>query len=469
MSRKEKGINPKLIAAMTGMEPPLDETPTVAMLPGKAAAMIARRIKKVAPAYKPNKQRLRCKQCGHASVYDIGMTVFNGAGWLKVVENSDYPTNPDTDFDLPGKLIDNAQFTGYIRCTKCNGAGEWEFTSPLFTLDLMRRVMRAKAEPDAGFMLGLMKLYDGTTPQWVSEGEERFLERLGNDPADSHLWNKLGNLYYKGGRPELATAVFEHAVEVDASHVESHYSLADLLLQIGEPELAARHFRQALVYARAYTRLDALKLRDFLADSLCKLLDIHHETKSKIPFLPMEEELTPMKQADETAAAAAQELHLYEFDLRAGDRESFLPVAEMYMGTLAENIPEHERKLRKHETMQQLEGGGRKAMSKDKVGYPDKGWGSERKPIIVKVRTEERAAQVARVCDHFNWHYIMGMEFTEDLSDLKKALKERFAPANIYDPCPCGSEVKYKFCCAKTMKNFDLNDYLNTFAIGSSS
>ncbi|MBD2872775.1 tetratricopeptide repeat protein [Paenibacillus arenilitoris] len=275
MSRKEKGINPSLIAVMTGVEPPLDETPTVATLPGQAAFMISKRIKKIAPAYRANKQRLRCKQCGHAAVYDIGMTVFNGAGWIDVVENF----NSDTDFDVKGKLIENAQFTGYIRCTACNGAGEWEFTSPLFSLGLMGRVKRAKSEPEAGFMLGRMQLYDGTTPQWVSEGEERFLERLRNDPSDSQLWNKLGNLYLKGGRPELAAAVFEHAIKVDASHVESHYSLADMLLQIGELELAAGHFRQTLVYARAYTRLDALKLRNFLADSLCKLMDIHRDTK----------------------------------------------------------------------------------------------------------------------------------------------------------------------------------------------
>ncbi|WP_025693221.1 tetratricopeptide repeat protein [Paenibacillus zanthoxyli] len=469
MSRKEKGINPKLIAVMTGAELPTDEAPTAEMLPGSAARMVAKRIKKVAPGYKSNKQRLRCMRCGHAAVYDIGMTVFNGTDWTKAVENSDYLSNTNTDFDMRQNLIDHAQFTGYIRCVRCNGAGAWEFTSSLFTLGLMGRVMRAKEDPDVSFMLGKMQLYDGTSPQWVSDGEERFLERLRNDPIDSHLWNRLGNLYHKGGRPELAAAVFEHAVGVDPSHVESHYSLADLLLQIGELELAARHFRQTLVHARAYTKLDGLKLRDFLADSLCKLLDIHRETKEKVPFLPTEEELAVMKQLTETAAAATHEIHLYEFDLQSGDRESFLPVAEMYMGTLTDDIPEHERKLRKHQTMQQLEEGEETVMRKDKVCYPDKGWGSERQPIIVKVRTEERAAQVARVCDHFNWHYIMGMEFTEDLSDLKKALKERFAPANIYDPCPCGSDAKYKFCCAKTMKNFDLNDYLKTFAIESSS
>lgn len=53
----------------------------------------------------------------------------------------------------------------------------------------------------------------------------------------------------------------------------------------------------------------------------------------------------------------SHELHLYEFDLRSGERESFLPVAEMYMGKLMDDIPEHERKLHKHQTMQRLKEG----------------------------------------------------------------------------------------------------------------
>jgi hypothetical protein len=83
--------------------------------------------------------------------------------------------------------------------------------------------------------------------------------------------------------------------------------------------------------------------------------------QKKVPFLPTEEQLAPIKQADKTAAAAAPELHLYELELRSGDRESFLPLAEMYMGTLTEGIPEHERKLRKHETIKQMKGDGEKA------------------------------------------------------------------------------------------------------------
>ncbi|MFB5763249.1 SEC-C metal-binding domain-containing protein [Paenibacillus medicaginis] len=468
MKRKEKGVHPDLIALVTGVRPPADEMPTVAMLPGKAACLVARRIKKIEPIYKPNKQRLRCLHCGHAAVYDIGMTVFDGAGWAQVVESGNSLSNPESDFDTRRNLIDNAQFTGYIRCVKCNGAGAWEFTSSLFTLGLLGRVMRAKEDPDAGFMFGKIQLHDGTCTQWMSEGEERFLERLRTETMNSYLWNKLGNLYEQGGQPELAAAVFEHAVGVDVMQVESHYSLANLLLEIGESELAAKHFRQALVYARLYTNVEALKLRQFLADGLCKLLDIHHETKQKVPFLPTEEELAAVMQQDETAFGS-QVLHAYEFDLRPGDMESFLPVAEMYMGKRTEEIPEHERKLHKPSSAQMLKKGVETMVTKNKKDYSEKNWGSERQPIIVKVKSEERAAQVARACDHFNWHYIMGMEYTEDLTDLKKAIREKYAPANVYEPCPCGSGEKYKFCCAKTMKNFDLNDYLKTFENASSS
>ncbi len=101
-------------------------------------------------------------------------------------------------------------------------------------------------------------------------------------------------------------------------------------------------------------------------------------------------------------------------------------------------------------------------MGRANNNYLEKGWGSERQPTIVKAKSPERAEQVARVCKHFHWHYILGMEYTEDLTDLKKAIREKYAPANVYELCPCGSGAKYKFCCAKTMKNFELNDYLKT-------
>lgn len=83
---------------------------------------------------------------------------------------------------------------------------------------------------------------------------------------------------------------------------------------------------------------------------------------------------------------------------------------------------------------------------------------------MIKVSSEEKGRKIARICDRFGLRYIMEFDFTEDLSNLKEALKERLAPDNPYSPCPCGSGRKYKFCCAKRMKSFDLNRFIADFA-----
>lgn len=90
-------------------------------------------------------------------------------------------------------------------------------------------------------------------------------------------------------------------------------------------------------------------------------------------------------------------------------------------------------------------------------------WGSEKRPIIVKVKSDETAQKVALICERFGWKYILGFEFAEDLTDLKKALKEKLEPVHVYDPCPCGSGEKYRFCCAKKMKGFDISRYVKEF------
>jgi uncharacterized protein YecA (UPF0149 family) len=81
--------------------------------------------------------------------------------------------------------------------------------------------------------------------------------------------------------------------------------------------------------------------------------------------------------------------------------------------------------------------------------------GSKQRPIIVKVQSQEKAEKVAEICDQYDFKFIVGLELTEDLTDLKKAIQERMKPANPYDPCPCNSGKKYKFCCSK--KSFDLD------------
>ena len=79
--------------------------------------------------------------------------------------------------------------------------------------------------------------------------------------------------------------------------------------------------------------------------------------------------------------------------------------------------------------------------------------GTEKRPIIVRVQTEERGLYVAERCAERGWHYIIGLEpdKPEDISDLEKALNP---PAPVQsekvsrnDPCPCGSGKKYKKCC----------------------
>jgi SWIM/SEC-C metal-binding protein len=84
--------------------------------------------------------------------------------------------------------------------------------------------------------------------------------------------------------------------------------------------------------------------------------------------------------------------------------------------------------------------------------------GSEKRPIIVRVHSQEKANEVATICAERGWRYIIGFELDkpEDISDLERALQGADGPvqsskvAGRNDPCPCGSGRKYKHCCGKT-------------------
>jgi SWIM/SEC-C metal-binding protein len=79
--------------------------------------------------------------------------------------------------------------------------------------------------------------------------------------------------------------------------------------------------------------------------------------------------------------------------------------------------------------------------------------GTEKKPIIVRVHTDEKARYVAEKCAEHGWHFIIGFEpdKPEDISDLEKMLNPTKAAVSTKvkrnDPCPCGSGKKYKKCC----------------------
>jgi len=79
--------------------------------------------------------------------------------------------------------------------------------------------------------------------------------------------------------------------------------------------------------------------------------------------------------------------------------------------------------------------------------------GSDKRPVILRVQSSQRAAQVAKLCNEHGLHYIIGVERDkpEDISDIDLALNAP-PPAestviNRNAPCPCGSGKKYKNCC----------------------
>jgi SWIM/SEC-C metal-binding protein len=82
--------------------------------------------------------------------------------------------------------------------------------------------------------------------------------------------------------------------------------------------------------------------------------------------------------------------------------------------------------------------------------------GSEKRPIITRVHTDEKARYVAETCAEHGWHYIIGFEpdKPEDISDLEKSLNPARPTASIKigrnEPCPCGSGKKYKKCCGSS-------------------
>ena len=73
--------------------------------------------------------------------------------------------------------------------------------------------------------------------------------------------------------------------------------------------------------------------------------------------------------------------------------------------------------------------------------------GSENNPIIIKVRTRAQAEKITTICDEYDFYYMISLELNEDLTNLKKAIKGRTRPMDIYNLCACSSGKKYKFCC----------------------
>src|SRR5260370_22199245 len=80
--------------------------------------------------------------------------------------------------------------------------------------------------------------------------------------------------------------------------------------------------------------------------------------------------------------------------------------------------------------------------------------GSEKRRVIVRVKTGERAHAITAACTMRGWQCIAGVEpdESEDISDFERLMypvtRARSAKVGRNEPCPCGSGKKYKRCCA---------------------
>ncbi len=82
--------------------------------------------------------------------------------------------------------------------------------------------------------------------------------------------------------------------------------------------------------------------------------------------------------------------------------------------------------------------------------------GTEKKPAVVNVKTEERLREIALIFEENRWKYTIGLETDnpEDITDLERLLnptKPKIIEKKVgrNERCPCGSGKKYKKCCGK--------------------
>ncbi|MDF2572690.1 MAG: hypothetical protein K0R55_4294 [Sporomusa sp.] len=322
------GINPFLISIATGQDAtnvPL--RPTVAMLPGKYPRHIYKYIKEINSLFPENIFRLTCKSCDKSGDYDLGTMVLS----------------PITDQSkgMPNQF----QAVGYFRCKHCNTAGEWELSQRMQTV-LAGKMATAPSEDadskeNSGVVFG-QALIDGEfAPRWGSDAETYFLNMLCKNPKDSYLWNRLGNIYYKGKRPDLAACAYEQAILVDMGQVESHFSLGQMLLDCDELEAAAEHLRQAVAFAHQYNSLSALDLRELIVGALIVLLAIYNQSNMKIDMLPSPKELAIASFTKSEIAATAK----FDFDIDPHRRETLYPLAEVYLGARRDELSAEDRTI----------------------------------------------------------------------------------------------------------------------------
>lgn len=308
-------INPLLIQLLSDKEDSnIEDFPDISLLPGKYVKTILKNKKLLDPLIEENYQTLTCKSCGKKGKYDVGM----------IVVNTDKNRKDES-------VVDHIQMTGYFRCKHCNAAGNWKLPANLPMLAMIGIFL-----PKGNCRAGKNLLFDGSWHRYLTDAEEYLLNLLKDHPQDSFVWNRLGNLYNLGNRPELAVSVFEHSIMIDPGQAESHFTLGDMLAQIDDVPNAGYHLHQMLLSAEAYEKMPAEKLREMLANGLQLLFMMFDQTSGEVPFLPT---LAEIEASGRSRNVNYSHLAEMELEIFPDHIDSFYPLAEMYMGIRAKEIP----------------------------------------------------------------------------------------------------------------------------------
>lgn len=322
--------NPLLLDALNNTtidSEEVEKTPSN-QLPGKYVQQVLEKKEDVPSLFSENIYTLKCKNCGKKFKYDLGLIVVNEKKYMK-------EENPP--------IFETIQATGYFRCKNCNAAGNWEETSDLLIgITTSMAALLARMGDESNIQLGEFRMFDGSFHRWSTDSEAYLLSKIMEDKQNSFLWNRLGNIYYKGGRPELATAAFERSLQLNPFQTESHFSIGEILDSVGESDAAFYHLRETLITAQHYNHLEPMRLRDMLTDNLLLLFQKHSDIESFFSFLPTGQEIVgePDEKQQEKMFGTGIDLELFP-----DEPVSFFPLAEMYMGRMAKKIPSRDRTL----------------------------------------------------------------------------------------------------------------------------
>lgn len=300
----------------------ISTSPSLSDLPGKLAPLIAKNENQVPRAFPKNEFIFVCKHCRKRGKYDAGHISIN-------LEEFDKNR---------GKGIEGfSQSIGYFRCKQCNSAGKWGITQD-YQMRLMAALLNLSVSMEDDPLISISKnqLFDGSSHPYASDAEEHLLHKILSDPENAFLWNRLANLYYKGGRADLAAVAYEHSLLLDPLQTESNYSLG-MIIEAIDPEKSADYYHRMLASSPYYTEMDAFSLRELIAVNLHSLIHLNSSSDGQISIVPGREIYEEL--AVEFQNPTGDQQTFFEGELELDELETFYPLAELFMGNRRHELP----------------------------------------------------------------------------------------------------------------------------------